>query len=187
MVQTATPTAGSRSSLSSMSTSSSSSLDLSKLDNDSTMNNNNPVSPRTPTRKHCQQDEERFFLVEQPDEGEHHYLESCFLCHKRIIWCREIFMYRGDEAFCSEKCRIQQMQMDESLETVVRRQRLRTKSYVSHKIGNYEVRNSPEEEKQQNKSIFTIQKRPTIASLTACGLISLQNSGLATNVTFMEP
>jgi zinc-finger of the FCS-type, C2-C2 len=94
-------------------------------------------------------------------------------------------VYRGDKAFCSEKCRTEQMLMDESLETVERRQRLRAKSSVSYNRGNHAVRNSSDE--QQNKSIFSIQKRPTIANLTACGLISLQNSVYATNTTFMEP
>lgn len=78
------------------------------------------------------------------------------------------------------------MEMDEALETVERRQRLMTKSHVSYKVGNYLVTNSNEEE-QQNKSMFCIQKRPTIANLTACGLISMQNAGFATNTTFMEP
>lgn len=94
--------------------------------------------------------------------------------------------YRGDEAFCSEKCRTEQMEMDEALETVERRQRLITKSPFSYKVGNYLVRNSYEEE-QQNNSMFYIQKQPTLANLKACGLISLQNSGFATNATFMEP
>lgn len=89
--------------------------------------------------------------------------------------------YRGDEAFCSEKCRTQQMEMDESLETVERRHRLIIKSSVSYKMDNYAMRNSSEEQ----QSIFSIQKRPTIANLIACGLISMQNSGFGTNMTFM--
>jgi zinc-finger of the FCS-type, C2-C2 len=79
-------------------------------------------------------------------------------------------VYRGDEAFCSEKCRTEQMDMDESVETVEHRQHLRAKSSVSY-----------------NRGVFSIQKRPTIANLTACGLIGLQNSVYATNTTFMEP
>jgi len=141
----------------------------------------------TPTKKHCQHYQERFFLVGESDEGEHHFLEWCFLCQKPISSWHEIFMYRGDEAFCSEKCRIEQMEMDEALETVERRQRLRNKSHVSHKAGNYLVRINSYEEEQQNKSMFCIQKRPTIANLTACGLISWQNAGFGTNATFMEP
>ncbi|XP_078162048.1 uncharacterized protein LOC144557353 [Carex rostrata] len=179
-MELATATTTSGSSLSSMSSSSSSSLNLFMFEDESNMNN-------TPTKKHCQHYEERFFLVGESDEGEHHFLESCFLCQKPISIWHEIFMYRGDEAFCSEKCRTEQMEMDEALETVERRQRLMNKSHVSYKVGNYLVRNSYEEEQENNKSMFCIQKRPTIANLTACGLTSLQNAGFSTNATFMEP
>ncbi|TVU07611.1 hypothetical protein EJB05_40975 [Eragrostis curvula] len=53
-----------------------------------------------------------------------HYLDSCFLCKRSIACGRDIFMYRGDAAFCSDDCRQEQMDMDEALHAVARRHRL---------------------------------------------------------------
>uniref|UniRef100_A0A0E0E6D3 FLZ-type domain-containing protein n=1 Tax=Oryza meridionalis TaxID=40149 RepID=A0A0E0E6D3_9ORYZ len=58
--------------------------------------------------------------------GRLHYLESCFLCKSSIAGDRDIFMYRGDAAFCSDDCRQEQMDMDEALQAVARRHRLRS-------------------------------------------------------------
>ncbi|BAF20492.1 FCS-Like Zinc finger 1 [Oryza sativa Japonica Group] len=55
-----------------------------------------------------------------------HFLESCFLCKSSIAGDRDIFMYRGDAAFCSDDCRQEQMDMDEALQAVARRHRLRS-------------------------------------------------------------
>nr|GMD97297.1 FCS-Like Zinc finger 2-like [Ipomoea batatas] len=44
-----------------------------------------------------------------------HFLDSCFLCRKPLD-NRDIFMYRGDTPFCSEECRQEQIDMDESKE-----------------------------------------------------------------------
>ncbi|KAK4769754.1 hypothetical protein SAY87_030286 [Trapa incisa] len=43
-----------------------------------------------------------------------HFLESCFLCKRSLGINRDIFMYRGDTAFCSEDCRQEQIDMDEA-------------------------------------------------------------------------
>ncbi|KAI4372419.1 hypothetical protein MLD38_010653 [Melastoma candidum] len=45
-----------------------------------------------------------------------HFLEACFLCKKLLGNNRDIFMYRGDTAFCSEECRQEQIDIDESKE-----------------------------------------------------------------------
>ncbi|KAJ7965676.1 Protein of unknown function (DUF581) [Quillaja saponaria] len=42
-----------------------------------------------------------------------HFLRSCFLCNRRLVPGRDIYMYRGDSAFCSLECRQQQMSQDE--------------------------------------------------------------------------
>lgn len=67
----------------------------------------------------------RFFRV-KPAAGEtrprrHHYLDSCFLCKNCILRSRDIFMYKGDAAFCSEECRQEQIDMDDALHAVARR------------------------------------------------------------------
>ncbi|KAJ8636370.1 hypothetical protein MRB53_010637 [Persea americana] len=41
------------------------------------------------------------------------FLDSCFLCKKRLSPHRDIYMYRGDRAFCSVECRCRQIFMDE--------------------------------------------------------------------------
>ncbi|KAI3680301.1 hypothetical protein L2E82_50527 [Cichorium intybus] len=42
-----------------------------------------------------------------------HFLRACHLCNRQLITGRDIFMYRGDSAFCSLECRQQQMNLDE--------------------------------------------------------------------------
>ncbi|PAN06791.1 hypothetical protein PAHAL_1G288700 [Panicum hallii] len=41
------------------------------------------------------------------------FLQRCFLCHTELAEGRDIYMYRGDRAFCSEECRCRQIFMDE--------------------------------------------------------------------------
>lgn len=42
-----------------------------------------------------------------------HFLRSCSLCRRRLVASRDIYMYRGDSAFCSLECRQHQMNQDE--------------------------------------------------------------------------
>ncbi|KAK6258913.1 Zf-FLZ domain - like 4 [Theobroma cacao] len=44
------------------------------------------------------------------------FLRSCCLCKRRLAPSRDIYMYRGDTAFCSSECREQQMKQDERKE-----------------------------------------------------------------------
>ncbi|XP_041015880.1 FCS-Like Zinc finger 5-like [Juglans microcarpa x Juglans regia] len=44
------------------------------------------------------------------------FLRSCSLCKRRLVPSRDIYMYRGDTAFCSLECRQQQMNQDERSE-----------------------------------------------------------------------
>ncbi|KAJ7562297.1 hypothetical protein O6H91_03G062900 [Diphasiastrum complanatum] len=45
-----------------------------------------------------------------------HFLEVCCHCRRRLSHGRDIYMYRGDKAFCSEECRHQQILVDERKE-----------------------------------------------------------------------
>ncbi|OAY58165.1 FCS-Like Zinc finger 5 [Manihot esculenta] len=45
-----------------------------------------------------------------------HFLRACTLCKRRLVPGRDIYMYRGDSAFCSLECRQQQMNQDERKE-----------------------------------------------------------------------
>ncbi|CAI9777969.1 unnamed protein product [Fraxinus pennsylvanica] len=52
-----------------------------------------------------------------PDSVEtSHFLRACSLCKRRLVPGRDIYMYRGDSAFCSSECRQQQMTQDERKE-----------------------------------------------------------------------
>ncbi|XP_057772362.1 FCS-Like Zinc finger 15 [Salvia miltiorrhiza] len=41
------------------------------------------------------------------------FLENCFLCRHKLLPGKDIFMYKGDRAFCSVECRCKQIFMDE--------------------------------------------------------------------------
>lgn len=43
------------------------------------------------------------------------FLSSCHLCHKKLHG-EDIYMYRGEKAFCSSECRYRQIVMDERTE-----------------------------------------------------------------------
>lgn len=42
-----------------------------------------------------------------------YFLQACFLCKRRLGPGRDIYMYRGDAAFCSAECRDEQIVIDE--------------------------------------------------------------------------
>ncbi|CAN8234045.1 unnamed protein product [Cochlearia groenlandica] len=63
------------------------------------------VSPRGNMRRHS---------GDYSDAG--HFLRSCALCERLLVPGRDIYMYRGDTAFCSSECRQQQMSLDERKE-----------------------------------------------------------------------
>ncbi|XP_009801353.1 FCS-Like Zinc finger 2-like [Nicotiana tabacum] len=58
----------------------------------------------------------RRFCETRFEEQQPHFLEACFLCKKQLGSNKDIFMYRGDTPFCSEECRQEQIEMDESEE-----------------------------------------------------------------------
>ncbi|XP_059632749.1 FCS-Like Zinc finger 15 [Cornus florida] len=41
------------------------------------------------------------------------FLDQCFLCKHKLLPGKDIYMYKGDRAFCSVECRCKQMFMDE--------------------------------------------------------------------------
>ncbi|XP_012093182.1 FCS-Like Zinc finger 5 [Jatropha curcas] len=52
-----------------------------------------------------------------------HFLRTCGLCKRRLVPGRDIYMYRGDTAFCSLECREKQMKHDERRERCSRVQK----------------------------------------------------------------
>ncbi|CAJ1950659.1 unnamed protein product [Sphenostylis stenocarpa] len=52
----------------------------------------------------------------QPIPQDFCYLKNCNLCHKKFRPDKDIYMYRGDQGFCSIECRDRQIAMDEMKE-----------------------------------------------------------------------
>ncbi|XP_020270523.1 uncharacterized protein LOC109845663 [Asparagus officinalis] len=44
------------------------------------------------------------------------FLKSCFLCRRELSLDKDVYMYRGDQGFCSVECRCQQILLDERRE-----------------------------------------------------------------------
>ncbi|RRT68358.1 hypothetical protein B296_00036085 [Ensete ventricosum] len=44
------------------------------------------------------------------------FLKACFLCGKELSPHKDVYMYRGDQGFCSEECRRDQILLDERTE-----------------------------------------------------------------------
>ncbi|GJV74175.1 FCS-Like zinc finger 2-like protein [Tanacetum coccineum] len=53
---------------------------------------------------------------EEQGQQQPYFLDACFLCKKPLGCNRDIFMYRGDTPFCSEECREEQIDIDETKE-----------------------------------------------------------------------
>ncbi|XP_057974065.1 FCS-Like Zinc finger 5-like [Malania oleifera] len=69
----------------------------------------------------------RFFAVVSPRNHSRtprdllqtaHFLRACSLCKRRLMPGRDIYMYRGDSAFCSLECRQRQINQDERKENI---------------------------------------------------------------------
>ncbi|KAF5466281.1 hypothetical protein F2P56_016222 [Juglans regia] len=82
------------------------------------------------------QDESNIFLKSafrsQPTSQSHHlrtkppescFLKTCQLCNKKLSLDKDVYMYRGDQGFCSIECRNRQIVLDEirELETSTKR------------------------------------------------------------------
>ncbi|XWS44893.1 hypothetical protein CRYUN_Cryun15aG0088800 [Craigia yunnanensis] len=68
------------------------------------------VSPRNPAASAGRSSSTNHVVDTAP------FLRSCCLCKRRLAPGRDIYMYRGDTAFCSLECREQQMKQDERKE-----------------------------------------------------------------------
>ncbi|KAE8709624.1 Gag-pol polyprotein-like protein [Hibiscus syriacus] len=64
----------------------------------------NPSSQRSASTNH---------VVDGSATAASPFLQSCWLCDRRLASGRDIYMYRGDTAFCSLECREKQMNKDE--------------------------------------------------------------------------
>jgi len=55
------------------------------------------------------------------------FLRACSRCRRELSPNKDVYMYRGDQGFCSEECRWQQMLLDEAREheAIVKKERMR--------------------------------------------------------------
>ncbi|KAJ3673676.1 hypothetical protein LUZ60_005668 [Juncus effusus] len=53
------------------------------------------------------------------------FLKTCFFCHKELSSQKDVFIYKGEQTFCSIECRGQKIRLDRrrELETYMMRQR----------------------------------------------------------------
>ncbi|KAG8097120.1 hypothetical protein GUJ93_ZPchr0013g37543 [Zizania palustris] len=53
------------------------------------------------------------------------FLKCCYCCHKKLDAAMDVFVYKGEQAFCSAECRCQQMAREErrDIDMLVRRRR----------------------------------------------------------------
>lgn len=55
-------------------------------------------------------------LADHSGYNSHDFLSFCHACRKNLGQGKDIFMYRGEKAFCSRECRYQEMLFDEEME-----------------------------------------------------------------------
>ncbi|KAJ8504388.1 hypothetical protein OPV22_005274 [Ensete ventricosum] len=44
------------------------------------------------------------------------FLKRCFLCRRELSPCEDVYIYRGEQGFCSKECRSRQILVDERRE-----------------------------------------------------------------------
>ncbi|KAL3505708.1 hypothetical protein ACH5RR_031090 [Cinchona calisaya] len=69
-----------------------------------------PSSPTPPSSPSPFTKRNSFNLSYNSSSG---FLDHCFLCKQKLLPGKDIYMYKGDRAFCSEDCRCRQIFMDE--------------------------------------------------------------------------
>ncbi|KMZ56339.1 hypothetical protein ZOSMA_96G00130 [Zostera marina] len=86
---------------------------------------------KSPDKKLFEDDDDEQEVEENRVPKYHHrFLDSCFLCESRLDGDDDIFMYKGEMAFCSEECREQHMELEELKERRRRRGILKKRSIV---------------------------------------------------------
>lgn len=59
---------------------------------------------------------DNWFLSDQPSYPSDDFLSFCFTCKKSLGQGKDIYMYRGEKAFCSSECRHQEIMFEEGME-----------------------------------------------------------------------
>ncbi|XWS12216.1 hypothetical protein CRYUN_Cryun37aG0070800 [Craigia yunnanensis] len=94
------------------------------------------------------------------------FLKSCHLCHNILSLDKEVYMYRGDQGFCSIECRDRQIMLDETRELELSTKQMLASSSSRHcsASGRRETRILLEDLRRRNKSPHQNQKHWAIVS-----------------------
>ncbi|XWS18771.1 hypothetical protein CRYUN_Cryun32bG0073300 [Craigia yunnanensis] len=92
------------------------------------------------------------------------FLKSCHLCHKNLSLDKEVYMYRGDQGFCSIECRDGQIMLDEIRELELSTKQMLASSRHCSTSGRRETLLFLEDLRRRNKSPHQNQKHWAIVS-----------------------
>ncbi|KAL4386543.1 hypothetical protein GQ457_09G004880 [Hibiscus cannabinus] len=92
-----------------------------------------------------------------PPADESCFLKSCQLCRKKLSLDKEVYMYRGDQGFCSIDCRERQIVLDEMRELQLSTKRMlesprHCSSAAAASSGRREIRLLIEDLRRRNQS-----------------------------------
>ncbi|TVU09661.1 hypothetical protein EJB05_43150, partial [Eragrostis curvula] len=77
-------------------------------------------------------------VLPTPAARGHHacgFLRSCFRCRRELSPDKDVYMYRGDQGFCSQECRWRQILKDEAREREAMFKKHRRGLSVQHHLG----------------------------------------------------
>lgn len=94
---------------------------------------NGVVEQQQPIKASISMNPFEYFFAQQPD----YFLQSCSLCKRHLSPGRDIYMYKGDAAFCSIECRDEQIVRDERIEkcgVAVRKKESASTNHRRHQV-----------------------------------------------------
>ncbi|KDP40637.1 hypothetical protein JCGZ_24636 [Jatropha curcas] len=87
------------------------------------------------------------------------YLKSCCLCNKNLSLDKDVYMYRGDQGFCSIECRNRQIVLDEMKELEISTKQMRKSYRHCGSAGRNEIHLLLEELRRRDKAVPHTHKK----------------------------
>ncbi|XAR49835.1 hypothetical protein NMG60_11003990 [Bertholletia excelsa] len=91
------------------------------------------------------------------------FLKYCYLCNKYLSPDKDVFMYRGDQGFCSAECRSRQIYLNEMKEIEESRKRMAATFRECRQRERCETRALLEEFRRRHRPLSSCQKGRAIA------------------------
>ncbi|OMO70535.1 hypothetical protein CCACVL1_18825 [Corchorus capsularis] len=98
------------------------------------------------------------------DDHQSCFLKSCHLCNKNLSLDKEVYMYRGDQGFCSIECRNRQIVLDEMRELEQSTKQMLASYRHCNTSGRRETRRILEDLRRRNKTPHQNQNHWAIVS-----------------------